>query len=62
MPAPISRLTDAVLDPELADGLVRTAERHSANHLGMGEEGRIEIEADPDGIGPRDPVLELRDA
>ena len=28
----------------------------------MSEEGRVEIEADLDGFGPRDPVLELRGA
>ena len=35
-----------MLDPELADGLVRLREREPAGRLGMRKEGRVEVEAD----------------
>src|SRR5208283_710150 len=49
----------SVLDPELADGLVRVRQRETAGGLGMREAGGIEIHADADGFGPVNPALEM---
>ena len=54
--------TDAVVDPELAGGLIGAAQRYSPNDLGVGEKGRVKVEANLDGPGPGNPVLELLDA
>ena len=49
----------AVLDPELADALVGVGEREVVVGLGMGKEGRVEIEPDPLRPGPVDPGREM---
>ena len=50
---------DAVLNPELADGLVRARQRETVRRLGMGEIGGIEIQTEAVLFGPGDPVLEM---
>ena len=46
MAAPIFAAGDAVLDPEPADGRVGLGEREAVGRLGMGEVGRVEVQAD----------------
>ena len=53
---------DAVLDPEFADVLVRMGQREAVGGFGMSEVGRVKVQADANGFGPGNPVLELLDA
>ena len=48
-----------VLDPELANALVRMGKRQVVVGLSMGEKGRVEIEPEPVYPGPVDPVREM---
>ena len=50
---------DAVLNPELANGLVRARQRETIRRLGMGEISGIKIQTEPVLFGPGDPVLEM---
>ena len=48
-----------MLDPELADGLVRTRERHVVLDVLVAEERRVEVEADALFFGEVNPCLEV---
>ena len=48
-----------VLDPELADGLVRMAQGEAVGGLGVGEAGGVEVELELFLVGPVDPAVEM---
>ena len=49
----------AVLDPEFPDARVSARQREVAVHPRVGEEGGVEVEAEPALLSPREPALEL---
>ena len=48
-----------MLDPKLPDALVRVREGETVVRLGVGKASGIEIQAQPVGFGPVNPILKM---
>ena len=57
--APIRRHAAAVADPERSDALVAVRQREAVGRLRMREERGVEVESDPERLGPVDPRREM---